>query len=233
MLKKRRISMHPIHAILFDLDGTLLDTAPDLIFALNQLRHERGLEEIPLEKLRPMISLGSKSMMRHILGITEDHPDFITLRERFFSHYQNHIADLTQFFPEMENVLAHLEKQNIPWGIVTNKLTKHTDQLLKTLRIHHRPACIISGDSLPKHKPDPEPVLHACRLLKIAPENCLFVGDSVIDITAGKAAGTKTLVALYGYIGAGEDPLNWQADGYIKEPIELIDWLLKYPEIAQ
>lgn len=218
--------MQSIHAILFDLDGTLLDTAPDLAFALNQLRQEYHLPALPLPVIRPMISLGSKSIIKAALDITEDHPQFLILRERFFELYQQHIADSTQLFPTMDNVLTHLEQQHIPWGIVTNKLTKHTTALLKALGLDHRPHCVICGDSLPKYKPDPEPILHACRLLKQDPHHCLYIGDAAIDVAASKAAGTLSLVALYGYIMAGENPYDWQADGYINQPLEIMEWLV-------
>lgn len=214
-----------INAVLFDLDGTLLDTAPDLVYALNRLREQHHLPKLPSSAIRPMISLGSKIIVKKLLGIDETHPDFMSVREQFFELYQQHIADSTQFFPQIENVLTHLETQRIPWGIVTNKLTRHTVELLKALRIDHRPLCIICGDTLSTYKPHPEPILHACRLLKTQPQHCLFVGDSLTDVTASKAAGTQSLVALYGYIGIEDDPYTWQADGYIQKPIEIINWL--------
>ncbi|TAK77499.1 MAG: HAD family hydrolase, partial [Gammaproteobacteria bacterium] len=211
--------------VLFDLDGTLLDTAPDLVYALNQLRQEHDLPLLPLSTLRPIISLGSKVMIKRILGIEENSPSFNALREKFLSLYQQHLADSTQFFPGIENVLSYLEERKIPWGIVTNKLTRHTSALLKALRLDHRPVCVICGDSLPTYKPDPAPILYACQLLQQDPQQCLYIGDSLTDVTASKAAGTTSLVALYGYIGEGENPLNWLADGYIQQPIELLQWL--------
>lgn len=164
-------------------------------------------------------------MIKFALGIEENHPKFNAIREHFLDIYQEHLADATRFFPHVERVLTHLDEQQIPWGIVTNKLTRHASVLLKTLRLDQRTPCIVCGDSLPTHKPDPAPILHGCQLLKQTPQNCIYVGDCATDVMASKAAGTFSLVALYGYIGLEEDPYGWQADGYIKEAIELIDWL--------
>ncbi|OGT37507.1 MAG: phosphoglycolate phosphatase [Gammaproteobacteria bacterium RIFCSPHIGHO2_12_FULL_37_14] len=217
--------MKNIQAVLFDLDGTLVDTAPDLLRVLNQLRNEFKLPEIALQAFRSMVSFGSKIMLTKTLGIEENHPDFKILRQRFLDLYQKHLADSTQLFPHVENVLTYLEQQNIPWGIVTNKLTRHTLELLKILQLDHRASCIVCGDSLPTYKPDPAPILYACQLLKFNPKSCLYVGDSITDVMASKAAGTTSVVALYGYIGLGEDPYAWEADAYVHELIEILKWL--------
>jgi 2-phosphoglycolate phosphatase len=217
--------MTPIHAVLFDLDGTLLDTVHDLVYTLNHLRTTEKMPELSLDEIRPIASLGSKAMIKYAFSIEEPDPKFKRLREQFFTLYENHIARSTQFFPQMEAVLQHLETQHIPWGIVTNKLTRHTSALLKALRLDRRPACTICGDSLSTSKPDPAPILHACHLLKKDPRHCLYVGDAATDVIASKAAGTISLVATYGYIAEDENPLDWNADGYIQHPIEIIDWL--------
>lgn len=214
-----------IRAVLFDLDGTLLDTVHDLVYTLNHLRTEEKMSELAIEEIRSIASLGSKGMIKYAFGIEETDLRFKPLREKFFALYENHVARSTQFFPQMETVLTHLETHQIPWGIVTNKLTRHTSALLKALRLDHRPACTICGDSLSTFKPNPEPILHACNLLNIAPQHCLYVGDAATDVIASKAAGTISLVATYGYIGPDENPLDWQADGYIQNPIQIIDWL--------
>lgn len=216
-----------IKAVLFDLDGTLLDTAPDFHYVLNQLRFKYGYSALAFETIRSIINLGSKGMLKFTLGIEETDNNFDTIREQFFHLYLKHLADKTQFFPGMEKVLTHLETNNIPWGIVTNKLTKHTLTLLKALQLDRRPVCIVCGDTLPKYKPDPEPILHACQLLQEHPTKCLYLGDSAIDVRASKAAGTQSLVALYGYISSEEDPYSWGANGYIQEPIDLVDWINK------
>lgn len=217
--------MSSVCAVLFDLDGTLLDTAPDLIYAVNQLRKEAQLPVLPTTALRPLVGIGSKAMIKMAFGIDEKDPEFLPLRERFLSLYQKHLADTTQFFPGIDTMLTQLESKHIPWGIVTNKLTRHTTDLLRALRIDHRPACVVCGDSLPTFKPDPAPLLYACQLLQQLPEQCIYVGDTEIDVKASKAAGITSLVALYGYIHADEDPLLWQADGYVQTPDEIMAWV--------
>jgi phosphoglycolate phosphatase len=223
--------MTSIRAVLFDLDGTLLDTAPDLIYAVNCLLKENNLPSPPVSFLRPLIGIGSKALIKNVFNIEEQDPLFNSLRERFIFLYENHIADLTQFFPHVENVLSQLDECHIPWGIVTNKLKRHTFELLTAMNLKERPACIICGDSLSTYKPDPAPILHACQLLKQNPENCVYIGDTIIDVNASKNAGTKSLVALYGYRREDDDPFAWQADGYIRDANEIIDWVAKYPSI--
>lgn len=217
--------MKNINAVLFDLDGTLLDTAPDLIFALNKLRTQHGLTEIAMQEFRQIATQGSKAMIKMAFGIEEEDPRFADLRQQFILYYETHIANHTKFFDGMEDVLNHLEEQKIPWGIVTNKLTRHTTSLLKALRIDHRPACVVCGDTLSTYKPDPGPILHACKLLHIEPADCLFVGDSNVDMTACKAAGTQSLAVLYGYISHDENPRAWHADAYAESPREILTFL--------
>jgi len=221
--------MNSIRAVLFDLDGTLLDTVSDLAYALNRVCKEQGRPELPISAIRQIASLGSRAMLKLALGLGENDKNFNVIREYFLALYEEHLADSTRFFPNVEIVLAHLDANNIPWGIVTNKLTRHTLALLKALHIDHRPACVICGDSLPTYKPDPEPIRYACQLLQQHPAHCIYVGDAVTDVTASKAAGAKSLVALYGYIHADDDPFTWQADGYIHDSIEIIHWLAQFP----
>lgn len=220
--------MKSIRGVLFDLDGTLLDTAPDLTYALNQLRQERYLPELPVSSIRSIANLGSKAMLKHAFEMDEKDPGYASLRNQFFSLYQKHILDSTQLFPNIEKVLSHLEQRDIPWGIVTNKLTKHANVLLSALGLSRRTDCIICGDTLAKSKPDPLPIIHACQMLNAKPKDCLYIGDAITDVIASKAAGTKSLVALYGYINHEDDPLTWKADGYVNEPIEIIEWLEQY-----
>ena len=221
--------MRHIDAVLFDLDGTLLDTAPDLAYALNQLRQTYRLSELPLSSIRSTISFGAAAILKNGFDIEENHPDFIPLKEKYLALYEQHLTDSTRFFPNIEKVLLHLEQHDIPWGIVTNRMTKHTMALLKAFGFEHRPNCIICGDTLKKNKPHPEPILEGCRLVKQLPHRTIYIGDAATDVAASKAAGTKSLVALYGYIGSHENPESWQADGYINEPIEIIEWLEQYP----
>lgn len=212
-------------AILFDLDGTLLDTSADLILTMNYMRTEQGLTPLPADTLRPAISFGVRAMLKYALDLDEHHADFPAMREKFLSFYETHLADNTVFFPQMHHVLSHLERNDIPWGIVTNKLTRHTLALLKALQLDHRPACIICGDTLPAPKPDPRPILHACDLLNIQTSDTLYIGDAKTDVLASKAAGVKVLVALYGYLSHTDDPHAWDADGYIQKPDDILTWI--------
>jgi len=222
MIKK---NINKIEGVLFDLDGTLLDTVPDLGYALNLLREEHHLPPLPLKDIRSIATLGSVAMIKIALDLDKTAPQFHAVRERFLALYTAHLDKHTTFFPGIEEVLSYLDQKNIPWGIVTNKLKIHTHALLKALDYHHRPACILCGDSLPTYKPDPAPILHACELIKKAPEHCLYVGDAETDVMASKAAGTQSIVALYGYIGEKENAYLWQADGYIEKPLDLMNWL--------
>ena len=217
-----------IHAVLFDLDGTLLDTAPDLVYTINKLREEHHLPALPLSAIRPILSLGSRAMLKLALEIDENYPKFNELREYFLALYLDHLSLSTQPFPHIPHLLSHLDEKCIPWGIVTNKLTRHTTVLLNALGLDKRSACVICGDSLPTSKPNPEPLLHACKLMKVHPKHCLYIGDCVTDVIASKAAKMRSLVALYGYIGAEENPYSWQADGYVHEAKEIITWLSPY-----
>lgn len=214
-----------IKCILFDLDGTLLDTAPDMAFALNQQRNRHSLPSLPYSVIRPHVGHGSKAMLKLGFKVDETHPNYGELLDEFFSLYEKHLLQSTQLFPEMDKVLKHIEDQQLPWGIVTNKPTKFTKLLLKNLQLDSRAACVICGDTLTTRKPNPATILHACQLLRLPPMDCLYVGDAAIDVLASKSAGTQSLVALYGYIHQEEDPFSWQADGYIKKPQEIIEWL--------
>jgi 2-phosphoglycolate phosphatase len=215
----------PIKAVLFDLDGTLLDTATDLGQALNNILIKRNLAPLSHEAIRPAAGKGCRGLLKAGLDMEEDHPEYKALCTELLGHYHAHLADTTRFFPGMEEVLVHLEQLNIPWGIVTNKPERFTFKLLDSLQLTKRAACIISGDTLKNSKPHPEPILHACNLLQQKPDECLYVGDSEIDIIASKAAGSPSVVALYGYIPAGENPSLWLADSYIHHPKEIITLL--------
>lgn len=217
--------MTAFQAVLFDLDGTLMDTVPDILYAINLLRIQRNMPALLLSAVRPIANLGSKAMIKQLFGLEETSLEFNVLRNQLLAAYEQHLADSTQFFPNMEQVLAHLDSLRIPWGIVTNKLARHTLGLLKAMRIDHRAACIICGDSLPTAKPDPAPIRHACQLLQQDPKHCLYVGDAATDVIASKAAGTAPLVALYGYRQDHEDPYTWQADGYIHKPLDILNWI--------
>ena len=210
---------------LFDLDGTLVDTAPDLADALNRTRANHGLPPLPFEAIRPTVSLGGAAMVRAGFGVAEDDPGFIPLRDEFLALYRDGVARRSRLFPGMERVLAWLEDNGVPWGIVTNKSGWLTTPLTQALGLAARARCIVSGDTVEQPKPHPAPLLHACKLLGCAPPEALYVGDAKRDMEAGRRAGMTTIVAAYGYIEAGENPADWQADGLIRHPAELLDWL--------
>lgn len=217
--------MHIIDTVLFDLDGTLLDTAPDMANALNMLRQKRNLPDLPLDMVRPCVGQGAKAILKLGFEFDENSHEYKVLLEDYFDTYQQCLAQATALFPHMPLVLDHLDKNNIPWGIVTNKPARFTLDILDALDLSRRTKCIISGDTLQYRKPHPQPILHACELLQRLPANTLYVGDTLTDVTASKAAGTHSLVALYGYIAADEDPYEWQADGYIETADEIINWV--------
>jgi len=211
-------------ALLLDLDGTLLDTAPDMGGALNLLRAEHGLEPLPGEVIRPVVSHGAMRLVA--LGFPEATGDeFESLRLRFLELYAANLAVGTRLFPGFEAVLDQLEARRLPWGIVTNKPGWLTDPLLAALGLDRRAACAVSGDTLAERKPHPLPLLHAARLVGVDPGRCVYVGDAERDIQAGRAAGMTTVVAAYGYISDGEDPRAWQPHGVVNSPDELLEWM--------
>jgi phosphoglycolate phosphatase len=219
------MSVPPPACVLFDLDGTLLDTAPDLAAALNRLRRERGQPELSPAAIRPTISHGSPGMLRLAFGLEPDDARYAELNQRFLELYRQAIAVHTTLFPGMAEVLAHLESVGIPWGVVTNKPGWLTEPLLKALALWPRAACVVSGDTLDKRKPDPEPLWHACERVGIAPARTLYIGDAERDVRAGGRAGTITLVARFGYLDAGDRPEEWGADGLLEQPADLLGWL--------
>jgi len=211
-------------ALLLDLDGTLLDTAPDMGGALNLLRAEHGLEPLPGAVIRPVVSHGAMRLVA--LGFPEATGDeFESLRLRFLELYAANLAVGTRLFPGFEAVLDQLEARRLPWGIVTNKPGWLTDPLLAALGLDRRAACAVSGDTLAERKPHPLPLLHAARLVGVDPGRCVYVGDAERDIQAGRAAGMTTVVAAYGYISDGEDPRAWQPHGVVNSPDELLEWM--------
>lgn len=216
---------HAIRTVLFDLDGTLADTAPDLAYALNQVRHEQGLEAMPFEQIRPVVSHGGIALIRLGFQLQPEHPDFEPLRERLLEIYVDNIANQTTLFDGMETVLTQLEQRGLLWGVVTNKPGWLTEPLMQQLGLSSRAATIVSGDTLPQRKPHPAPMLLACEQTGSRAEQCLYVGDAERDIEAGRAAGMKTMVALFGYIEADDQPQQWGADSMIETPLSILDWL--------
>ena len=212
-------------AVLFDLDGTFADTAPDLAYALNRVLESNGREPKPFDAIRPHVSHGGMALIRFGFDMDPTETEFDGLRRSLLDVYQNNIARETRLFPGMLELIESLEQRDIPWGIVTNKPAWLTDPLMAELGFSERAHCIISGDTTAHAKPHPEPILHACRLLGIDPADCWYLGDAQRDIDAGLAAGTRTLVAGFGYLAEQDDPLSWGADGIIEHPLETLDWL--------
>ncbi len=213
-----------LHAMLFDLDGTLLDTAPDMAAALNRQRIEHGLEPLDFKTIRPHVSHGAIALLK--LGFPQaDDDELVRLRERFLQLYSENLATDTRLFAGFEPVLAALEARRLKWGVVTNKPAFLAEPLLAHLGLSPRCGCIVSGDTLPQRKPHPAPLLHAAALMRIDPTLCIYVGDAERDVQAGRAAGMRTIVATFGYLRAEDQPAQWQADALIDEPQELMRWL--------
>ncbi|HRD48656.1 MAG: HAD-IA family hydrolase [Candidatus Competibacter sp.] len=215
----------PPDCVLFDLDGTLLDTAPDLAATLNRLRRAHGESELSLAAIRPTISQGSPGMLKLGFGLTADDPLYPALNQQFLDLYREFIAVETALFPGMGEVLAYLEANRIRWGVVTNKPGWLTEPLMKALNLWSRAACVVSGDTLSKRKPDPEPLWYACEQVGVAPGHSLYVGDAERDMQAGKQAGMIALVAGFGYLGHEDRPKEWGADGFLEQPTDLLGWL--------
>lgn len=227
--------MSSIRTVLFDLDGTLADTAPDLAHALNAVLREQGRAALPFSSIRPVVSHGGIALIKHGFGIEESAAEFQPLRQRLLTIYRENIARETRLFDGMERLLQQLEWRGLNWGVVTNKPGWLTEPLLQALGIRQRAATVVSGDTLPQRKPHPAPMLLACEQTGSQAAECLYVGDARRDIEAGKHAGMPTLVALFGYLGEDDAPEEWQADGMINRPLEILDWLEdgKLPETGK
>ena len=208
--------------ILFDLDGTLLDTARDLGNALNVQLQRYGKPRLPFEELRNIAAEGSIGLLERGFGITPSHSDFKRYREEYLKCYEQTLAVDTVLFPGMAQVLDHLEQHNIPWGIVTNKPERFALPLLEQLNLSKRAAVIVAGDTTMKKKPDPLPIIHACKLINQRPENCLYIGDAETDAIACRAIHMPVAIALWGYIHPHQNPLNWQADYWLETALEIV-----------
>jgi phosphoglycolate phosphatase len=212
----------PVKAILFDLDGTFADTAPDLAAALNHARATRNLPPLPIEVLRPQASHGSRGLLKVGFGIEPDHPDFVPLRDIFLAYYADHINVHTQLFAGTAELVDALEQRQIKWGIVTNKPHRFTLPLMQALGYAERAACLISGDTCPHAKPHPEPLLKACAMMGVKPAECLYLGDDLRDMQAANAAGMRGIIASYGYVTSDATVENWKAHGSVNNPVELL-----------
>ena len=218
-----------VRNVLFDLDGTLVDTAPDMANALNRtlLNHDR--QPLAFESIRPSVSLGGVALVKLAFGLDESAPELELLREEFLAIYRDNLSRYSCLFPGMEQVLAGLEENNTSWGIVTNKPGWLTNPLLQALQLDTRTGCIVSGDTLEQRKPHPAPLLHACELLQCNPGYTIYVGDARRDVEAGASAGMATLIATYGYIETDENPEDWGADGMVDRPEEILHWVQTNP----
>jgi phosphoglycolate phosphatase len=214
-----------IKAVLFDLDGTFADTAPDLAASLNHARATRNLPPLPLELLRPQASHGSRGLLEIGFGIEPGHPDYDTLRDIFLDHYAQNICVHTRLFGDMPQLIDELDRRDIRWGIVTNKPHRYTVPLMQALGYAERATCLISGDTCAHAKPHPEPMLKACQIIGVIPEQCLYLGDDLRDMRAANAAGMPGIIANYGYVNGDASIENWNAQGSVDKPTELIAYL--------
>jgi len=208
-------------AVLFDLDGTLADTAPDLAAAVNKMRHERGLAMVPLDDLRPLASAGARGLLGGAFGIGPDDHEFASMREEFLANYEADLCIETTLFQGIDAVLDELDARGVPWGIVTNKVARLTEPLVAQLALDERAGCIVSGDTTPHSKPHPAPLLHAAKELAVPPERIVYVGDDLRDVQAGFAAGMVTVAAAYGYCGNDLPPAKWHARHVVESTAEL------------
>lgn len=215
-----------IAAVLFDLDGTLIDSAPDLGAAADQMRVARGMPSLPLSLYRPMAGAGARGMLDIAFGITVDAPGYEEMREEFFSNYAACMTERTVVFDGVEEMIAHLERHKLPWGVVTNKSSRFTEPLTCAMPLFKGARAIISGDTTPHAKPHPEPLLEAARRLGLPPDQCLYVGDDERDVVAGLAAGMKTVAATYGYLGNKTEVQAWGAHAEINSPLALLQLLV-------
>lgn len=210
-----------VRAVLFDLDGTFADTAPDMARALNAVRHLRRLGPLPLSILRPHVSSGARGMLEAGFNIKPADPDFQELRDAFHEEYARNLCIDSRWFDGISIVVDELEQRDIVWGIVTNKAARFTLPLLEALAITPRAACVVCGDTCARAKPHPDPLLHAAGLIGIDPVQCLYVGDDLRDIDAANAAGMRGIVAMYGYLGAVAVPHTWPAAAWVQSPTDI------------
>jgi N-acetyl-D-muramate 6-phosphate phosphatase len=219
-----------VKAVLFDLDGTLIDSAPDLGAAADKMRVDRGLPSLPLEQYRPMAGAGARGMLGVAFGMGPDHPDFPAMREEFFRNYESCMTQRTLVFDGVAQLIASLVERNVAWGVVTNKSMRFTAPLTRGIPLFASARAVVGGDSTPHPKPHPAPLLEAARQLSVRPIECVYVGDDLRDVQAGRAAGMGTVAATYGYLGS-TNVREWGADTHIETPLALLP-LLKFRAVA-
>lgn len=216
-----------VQAVLFDLDGTLIDSAPDLGAAADKMRTDRGLPSLPLAQYRPLAGAGARGMLSVAFGLTPEHADYDVLREEFFTNYERCMTLRTQVFEGVEELTGQLAKRGLPWGVVTNKMARFTNPLTRALALFSTASVVVSGDTTPHAKPHPAPLFEAARRVGVDPARCVYVGDDERDIVAGRAAGMGTVAATYGYLGSQADIRQWQAHAEIHFPLQLLNLLGK------
>jgi len=218
-----------VSAVLFDLDGTLADTAADLAHVLNLQRSARGLEALPLESLRPVVSQGARGLLRKGFALTPESDGYEVMREEFLALYARNLCVQSRLFDGIPELLDALEERGLAWGVVTNKLDRYTRPLIQALGVAERAGCVVSGDTCARAKPHPDPLLEAARQLRVEPPACIYLGDDERDVVAGLAAGMIPVVALYGYLGDGKPPGTWGATRMIEHPVQLLHLLETFP----
>jgi phosphoglycolate phosphatase len=214
-----------IRAVLFDLDGTLVDSAPDLGSAADRMRLARGMPSLPLEDYRPHAGSGARGMLGVAFGVSPEHSEYETLREEFYCRYEACLTEQTRAFSGVAELLEALLQRGLSWGVVTNKAQRFSMPLTRAMPLFASAATIVSGDTTPHTKPHPAPLLEAARRLNLPPTDCIYVGDDARDILAGHAAGMLTVAARYGYLGPGADVARWGADAEVNSPLEVLKLL--------
>lgn len=217
--------MRTTQAVFFDLDGTLVDTAQDLGYALNLQLARHGKPMLSDEAIRPVASHGSRGLLALGFGITPEHTNFIEMRDEYLAIYDQVFTRQPRLFAGMEHVIHHLNKRQVPWGIVTNKPGRFTRPLVESMGLHTLATCVVSGDDAAQPKPSPATLLMACAQAHVHPEQCIYVGDAERDIQAGRAAGMHTLVALFGYLDVSDQPETWGADGMVHQPEDILNFV--------
>jgi phosphoglycolate phosphatase len=215
-----------VDAVLFDLDGTFADTAPDLGEALNHVLSLRGIPALPLATIRPHASHGSRGLLKLGLGVEPEAPEYDELREAFLQHYENHLCDRTRLFPGMAALVSELELRDLPWGIVTNKPHRFTVPLMEKLGYAKRASCLVSGDTCDHPKPHPMPMLHAAALMGVDPARCMYLGDDLRDMEAAQAAHMIGIIANYGYLDSSSNISSWPSAGSVQTPFALLRYLM-------
>ncbi len=214
-----------VRAVLFDLDGTLIDSAPDLGAAADGMRVRRGMASKPLAEYRPHVGSGARGMLHVAFGMDAQHGDYEHYKEEFFARYEDCLTQRTRPFDGVDRLVVALLQRGLRWGVVTNKAQRFTAPITQSMRLFDSAATVISGDTTPHAKPHPEPLLEAARRMSLPPAQCIYVGDDERDIRAGRSAGMWTVAALYGYLGAGADVASWCADAEVSYPLQVLQLL--------